>query len=239
MKTRCLIVDDEPLAVEVIKAHIEKIDALEVVSTCANALQAFSALSNHKIDLLFLDIQMPGIKGTDFLKNLKHAPKTILTTAYREYALEGYELDVIDYLLKPISFERFFKSVIKYMQSTPDELFHPSDQPKQEGGYIYLRSNKKIHKILLDEILYIESVKDYVTIHIHDRKIIAKHTLVSLEQKLSDSHFIRIHRSFIIPLNKITGFTSHSIDIGMKELPIGRNYSQQVFKALNFIQSID
>ncbi len=239
MKTRCLIVDDEPLAIEVIKAHIEKIDSLEVVTTCENALQALSALSKHKIDLLFLDIQMPGINGTDFLKNLKHAPKTILTTAYREYAVEGYELDVIDYLLKPISFERFFKSVIKYMQSIPDDLIHHSDSPKQENGYIYIRSNKKIHKILLQEILYIESIKDYVTVHVHDRKIIAKHTLVSLEQKLSDSRFLRIHRSFIIPLDKIIGFTSHSIDIGVKELPIGRNYSQQVFKALNFIQSID
>jgi two-component system, LytTR family, response regulator len=239
MKTRCIIVDDEPLAIEVIKSHVEKIESFEVVTTCQNALQALESLSKHKIDLIFLDIQMPGIKGTDFIKSLKNPPKVILSTAYREYALEGYELDVVDYLLKPISFERFFKAVTKYLQSLPDEVVVHRAETTADNGFIYMRANKKIHKILFRDILYIECIKDYLTIYTETRSVSAKHTISSFEQKLPTATFLRIHRSFIISLDRVAGFTSHTIDIGGKELPIGRNYSQQVFKALNYSQAME
>jgi len=235
MKTRCLIVDDEPLAIEVLASHLEKMEFFELTDTCQNAIQAFDILTKKKIDLVFLDIQMPGMKGTDFIKNLKNPPKIILTTAYREYALEGYELDVVDYILKPISFERFFKAVNKYMQLNVNEIIiHRSEKDNAGESYIYVRVNKKINKVMLSDILYIESLKDYITIYTKTRRVTAKHTISSFEEKLPESEFIRIHRSFVISLKHITGFTANSIEIGDKELPIGRNFRQMVFKALNY-----
>ncbi|HEY4788940.1 MAG TPA: LytTR family DNA-binding domain-containing protein [Bacteroidales bacterium] len=235
MKTRCLLVDDEPLAIEVLKSHIEKMESFEIADSCQNALQAFDILTKKKIDLIFLDIQMPGMKGTEFLKNLKNPPKVILTTAYREYALEGYELDVVDYILKPISFERFFKAVNKYLQTNNNEIIiHRNEKGNVNESYIYVRANKKINKIMLSDILYIESIKDYLTIHSKTRKVTAKHTITSLEEKLPESEFVRIHRSYVVALKQITGFTANTIEIDDKELPIGRNFRQTVFKALNY-----
>jgi two-component system, LytTR family, response regulator len=235
MRTKCLIVDDEPLAIEVIQSHVEKIESLEVISSCRNAMEAFDILNKEQIDLLFLDIQMPGLKGTDFLKNLEHPPKVIITTAYREYALEGYELNVVDYLLKPISFERFFKAIRKYMQLAYNPAISINPKPvENKEEFIYIRINKKVHKIKLSEILFIESVKDYITIHMNAQKITAKHTISSLGELLPKNGFLRIHRSYIVSMEHIKSFTAHNIEIGKLELPIGRNYHQQVFKALNY-----
>jgi DNA-binding LytR/AlgR family response regulator len=234
MKTRCLIVDDEPLAIEVLESHIGKMESFEVTATCQNALQAFDILSKRNIDLMFLDIQMPGMKGTDFLKHLKNPPKVIFTTAYREYALESYELDVVDYILKPISFERFFKAVNKYlMLGNNNVIFHREGEGAMDNGFVYVKANKKVHKIMLRDILYIESIKDYISVHTaNTRTITAKHTITSFEEKLPEQEFLRIHRSFIVAVKQITGFTATTIDIGNKELPIGRNHKPQVFKAL-------
>jgi DNA-binding LytR/AlgR family response regulator len=235
MKIKCIIVDDEPLAIEVIQVHLEKIGGFEVVAKCQNAMDAFAALKSHKIDLMFLDIQMPGFKGNDFLRSLKDAPKTIFVTAYREFAIEGYELDVVDYLLKPVSFERFFKAITKYMDSISVKV--ASDAPSsgnKEEEFVYVRANKKIHKLYLKEILYVESVKDYITIHTKSQKLTSKQTITSFEEMLPEQSFIRCHRSYIVSLQHVSGFTSTSIDVGNTEIPIGRNYHQQVFKSLKY-----
>jgi two-component system, LytTR family, response regulator len=229
MKYSCLIVDDEPLAVEVIKTFIDNLGIFKIVGECSNAIEAYQILSNETVDLIFLDIQMPGIKGTDFLKNLINPPKVIFTTAYRDYALEGYELNVVDYLLKPIPYERFIKAVDKFVNlGTKINEYSTKDQ------FIYLNINKKVHKILIDEIVYVESIKDYLSIHTLSSEIVAKHTISSFEIMLPENEFVRIHRSFIVSIKKIKGFNSQFIEIGKKELPIGPNYHAKVFEKLKY-----
>lgn len=235
MKVKCIIVDDEPLAIEVLKSHIEKIESLEIVASCQHALEAYELLTRKKADLIFLDIQMPGMKGTDFLRNLKNPPRVIITTAYREYALEGYDLDVVDYLVKPISFERFFKAVNKFLTPVAEpEVITLRETGTMPDPFIYVRINKKVHKILIQDIIYADSIKDYITIHTAQRKITAKHTLTAFEELLPEKDFLRIHRSYIVAIHKITGFTANSIEVPGIELPIGRNYKQHVFNTLNY-----
>lgn len=235
MKLTCAVIDDEPLAIDVILSHIKKIEILEVAGTGETAMEAFEIMSRSKVDILFLDIQMPGMKGTDFLKTLNNPPKVILTTAYREYALEGYELDVVDYLLKPISFERFFKAVTKAINQSIN-LSQPVQNIVAENAvlrYIYIKINKKIHKVLLSDILYAESIKDYIKIHTISGNLVTKQTIASFEELLPGTEFLRIHRSFIISINKIKSFTANTVDVGGVELPIGRSYKQQVFSSLS------
>lgn len=240
MKFKCLIVDDEPLAIEVIESHLKKLDSFSVVATCQNAFEAHDWLTKKKIDLVFMDIQMPGMKGTDFIRNLKNPPKVILTTAYREYAVESYELDAVDYLVKPISFERFFKAINKFLHlSLIPENISIIEKGDASSDFIYVRVNKKINKIYLHEILYAESIKDYITIHTLTRNIIAKYTLSAFEELLPENNFLRIHRSFIVSVKQITGFTASTIEISGTELPIGRNYRLQVFKTLNYASNAD
>lgn len=232
MKYQCVIVDDEPLAIEVIKTHLDKLGLFVIAGEFSSAIEAFQILTTHRIDLMFLDIQMPGIKGTDFLKSLNNPPRVILTTAYREYAFEGYELNVVDYLLKPVSYERFIKAVDKFLSFS--EGGAPNHAMSPDERFIYLNINKKIHKILIHEINYVESVKDYLYIHLVSGKVIAKHTISSFETLLPQNEFIRIHRSFIVSIKRIRSFNAHSIDIGTQELPIGPNYHAQVFEKLNY-----
>jgi len=229
MKYNCIIVDDEPLAIEVIKTHVDNLGIFNIIGECLNVIEAFQILSSAKVDLMFLDIQMPGMKGTDFLKNLVNPPKVILTTAYRDYALEGYELNVIDYLLKPIPYDRFLRAVDKFLNSEPGK----SDNSGNDN-FIYLSINKKVHKIIINEIVYIESVKDYLTIHTLSGDIVAKHTISAFELLLPENEFVRIHRSFIVSIDKVKGFNSQSIDIGKLELPIGPNYQARVFEKLKY-----
>ncbi|MFC2135359.1 LytR/AlgR family response regulator transcription factor [Bacteroidota bacterium] len=237
MKTKCLIIDDEPLAIEVIESHLEKINDIEIAAKCENAVEAFEIIRKKNIDLIFLDIQMPELTGIDFLKSLSNPPKVILTTAYRKYALEGYELDVVDYLLKPISFERFMKAINKYYKAAGNEL-KVIQEEKDGEDYIYVKENKKSIKLDFAEIKYIESLKDYVTIYTETKKVITKITMTELEEKLPSNKFIRIHRSFIVSIPKIEAFTSTSIEIGKKELTIGRNYKNSVMKALKHTEWI-
>ena len=232
MKYKCIIVDDEPLAIEVIKTHVENMGIFTIAGECNNANEAFQVLSSEKIDLMFLDIQMPGVKGTDFLKNLVNPPKVILTTAFRDYALEGYELNVVDYLLKPIPYERFLRAVDKFLN-----IESRKSSGSQTERFIYLNINKKIHKILIDEIIYVESIKDYLSIHTLSGDLIAKHTISAFEQMLPEDEFIRIHRSYIVSTGKIRGFNAQIIEIGNKELPIGPNYQAQVFEKLRYPHS--
>ncbi len=230
-KIKCLIVDDEPLAITVLKEFLEKIPQLELVNTCADALQAFQILSQEKIDLVFLDIEMPGLNGIDFIKSLANPPSIILTTAYREYAMESYEIEVVDYLLKPISFSRFFKAINKYLKSINIVAVEQVVEQKTSQGSIYVYSNKKNIKVYLEEILYIESLKDYVRIHTSQQQIISKDTISRYEELLPNS-FLRVHRSFIINKEKISAFTQHDIEIGEQEIPIGSSYKKKVIELL-------
>ncbi|GAB1452402.1 LytTR family DNA-binding domain-containing protein [Draconibacterium sp.] len=241
MKTKCLIIDDEPLARDLIRYHIEKLDNFEIVAECGDAMKALQELHNQKIDLMFMDIEMPQITGIEFLKILKNPPKVIITTAYRDYAIDGFELDVVDYLLKPVTFERFLKSVNKYYQMCQDENIvaasvletMPPDEP-----FIYVKENKRVIKVQLNEILYIEGLSEYVQIYTDKKKIITKTTMSSLEEKLPDASFMRIHKSFIVSLSRIEAFTSSTIEVPGKELPIGRSYKNSVLTALQQAGSI-
>lgn len=237
MKTRCLIVDDEPLAVKLLESHINKLENLEIVETCNNAMAAFDILREKKIDLLFLDIQMPQMTGIEFLRTLKNAPKVILTTAYRQYALEGYELDVIDYLLKPISFERFLKAVDKYYHYSSNEapvISVSSGAAEDASAFIDVWENKRVIRVKLKDISYIEGLNEYVGIHTGEKRIITKNSLSKIENKLPSHQFLRIHKSFIVQISKIQAFSSTLIQVDGKELPIGRSYKNGVNKALNY-----
>lgn len=237
MKTKCLIVDDEPLAIKVIESHISKIPNLEIVSACSNAVEAFDVLLTNHIDLVFLDVQMPEITGIDLLKSLKKAPAIIFTTAYRDFALEAYELDAIDYLLKPIAFERFFKSISKYYQwKGNDKLAVRRGESSNyaEQSFIYVRSERKIVKVLLEEILFIESIKDYVKIHLNDEVIITREKISNLEEKLPENQFIRTHRSFLVASKSIKAFTAETVEIRNHEIPIGRTFKNSVLSFLGY-----
>ncbi|MCE7995431.1 MAG: response regulator transcription factor [Roseivirga sp.] len=236
MKTQCLIVDDEPLAIQLLKSHVEQVSLLELSATCDNALDAFEVLKTKKIDLLFLDIQMPMLTGVEFLKSLPNPPKVIFTTAYRDYAMEGYELNIVDYLLKPITFERFFKSISKYMELTTGSTSPQVQMPapvvsNQDAPHIYINVNKKHHKVLFGDILYIESLKDYLRLHLKEGSLVTKEKIGEFMEKLPDA-FMRVHRSYIVNQQHITAFTATDIEIGPVEIPIGGNYKMEVTERL-------
>ncbi len=238
----CIIVDDEPLAREVLESYVDRIDGLEVLASCDNAVKAFDILKKERVDLIFLDIQMPKLNGIDFLKVLNPLPKVIFTTAYREYAIESYELNVVDYLLKPISFQRFLMAVNKAMnghQKSADVMEEKVvDELRSDHPYIFLKADRKMVKVYLKDILYIESLKDYVRIKMAHKDVISLQKISFLEQKLPEDCFLRIHRSFIVPVKKIEAFSNNVIEIDGTELPIGRNYKEKVLEILNNDSSI-
>lgn len=233
---RCLIVDDEPPAREVIRRYVEEVPTLQLVAECANAVKALSVLQQQPVDLLFLDIRMPQLEGTDFLKTLKKPPPVIFTTAYTEYALEGYELDVVDYLVKPIRFDRFLKAVNKAFPmngSIPETSAAPVNEKKNDS-FVYFRSDRKMIKVMLNEILYIESMKDYVKVFtLSQGVIITKQSITSVENMLPANAFVRSHRSFIIAVNRIKSFTSELVEIENAEIPIGKLYRSGVMKVIS------
>ena len=235
-KIICLAVDDEPPALEVLKKYIGAMPNLQLAGTCADALEALTVLQQHAIDLLFLDIQMPQLFGTDLVRTLKNPPKVIFTTAFRKFAVEGFELDAVDYLLKPISFERFLKAVNKVMGAAFQTATLPDAnnniKSNHAEGYISLRADRKNLKIPLNDILYIESLKDYIKVVTIFKTIIAKQSISSLEEMLPKGLFIRIHRSYIVSLDKIESYTNDLVGIGKQELPISRMYRYEVNKIL-------
>ncbi len=237
MKIKCLVVDDEPLARDLMRSHIEKLENFEIVAECCDAMKALQVLQKHTVDLMFMDIQMPQITGIEFLKTLKHPPKVIITTAYREYAIDGFELDVVDYLLKPITFNRFLKAVNKHFQLAQEEIPNTISaggiMSSPEEAFIYVKENKKVIKVHLNEILYIEGLSEYVQIYTENKKIITKTSMTNMEDKLPNADFMRIHKSFIVSLAKIEAFTSSSIEVPGKELPIGRSYKNSVLDILH------
>lgn len=235
MKTRCLIIDDEPLARDLMRNHISKLDNFEIVGECCDAMKALQKLRDTKVDLMFMDIQMPQITGFEFLKILKTRPKVIITTAYREYAIEGFELDVVDFLLKPITFERFLKAVNKYYQQIEEENIPTpvvNSNSTADEHFIYVKENKKVIKVNLSEILYVEGLSEYVQIYTDKKKIITKISMSGLEEKLPDDGFLRIHKSYIVSTSRIEAFTPHFVEVPGKELPIGRSYKNNVVEAL-------
>jgi DNA-binding LytR/AlgR family response regulator len=230
---KCLIVEDEPLAAKVIIKYLDNLDDFELVKVCTNAADAFNILNKERIDLMFLDIKMPQLSGLEFLKTLRKPPRVILTTAYREYALESYELDVVDYLLKPFSFERFLKAINKVLDRNVVEQTGISESKSEESNsYIFVKSDKKNVKILYSDVLYIEGLKDYVKIKTKNENIISYLTLSKLDKTLPSNSFLRIHRSYIVSLENVKAFTASAIEVPGKTLPIGRYYKDRVMKKL-------
>ncbi|CAM4022338.1 two component transcriptional regulator, LytTR family [Pedobacter westerhofensis] len=230
---RCLIADDELLARNVIKSHIELIGNLQVVAECKTGTEVYHTISDHQTDLVFLDIKMPGISGIELLRTLKNPPGVIITTAYSEFAVEGYELNVIDYLLKPISFERFLKAVNKFRLLTNTLVLQQeknllSGTLNELQPFIYVKTERKMVKILFSDILYIEGLKDYVKIETTDQQHITYSTLTYFQDRLPDNRFIRIHRSFIVNLACISSFSGGVVMINTVPISIGRTYLKKV-----------
>ncbi|MFD0761137.1 LytR/AlgR family response regulator transcription factor [Lutibacter aestuarii] len=232
MKTTCLIIDDEPLAINVIKNHLKQFNDIELVNTFNNAIDALSFLNDNCVDLIFLDINMPLLDGLNFIKTLENKPQIIITTAHTEFAVDSYELDVLDYLVKPIAFPRFAKAinkVFKILNATKINI------QTKERPYIFVKiDKKKMKKIYLDEILVIESLKDYLKITTLNNKYIIHQTLCSFTDQLPEDNFIRIHRSYTIAIDKIDTIEGNSVEIGGIRYPFGRTYVEEVkHKILN------
>jgi DNA-binding LytR/AlgR family response regulator len=234
MQIKCIIVDDEPMARDVIRRYIQKIPTLKLMGEFGNAIEATIFLQEQPVDMIFLDIKMPQLSGTEFVRSLRTVPKIIFTTAHKEYAHEGFELDVIDYLLKPIRFDRFLRAVNKAfpqkLQAVDAINSISADESKTATSFIYLRVDRKMIKVLLNDIVYIESDKDYVKVFTEKGFIITRQTIASVEAMLSESQFIRVHRSYIVSLNKLKSFTAETVEIGNKELPIGKLYRNNFLK---------
>lgn len=232
-KYNCIIIEDEPLAAEVLEDYVKQVPFLEPKGICSDALYAMDKLQNENIDLIFLDIHLPKLKGTDFLKTLKHPPHVIITSAYTEYALQGYELNVLDYLLKPIEFSRFLMAVNKLQQGAENNLPAPVQNTAAEPPHLFFNVSKKKVKVTIDDILYIESVKEYIRITTAEKTILTKFQLHEIESMLPRHQFLRVHRSFIIAKNKIDAFTPADIEIRGQQIPIGRSYKEMVITALS------
>jgi DNA-binding LytR/AlgR family response regulator len=229
----CLIVDDEPPAREVLKRYIQKLPMLHLAGECGNALQVIPFLHTHPIDILFLDIRMPQLNGLELVSTLVNPPKIIFTTAFAEHALESYELQATDYLLKPIKFERFVKAVNRTLPQPAVPAFASEPLLVAEDNFLYFRADRKMVKVMLKDILYIESLKDYVKIITSGEQVITKYSMAALEAMLPATGFIRIHRSFIIAVKKLSAYTSTHVQLGTIELPIGKMYQHEVLKNLS------
>lgn len=229
----CLIVEDEPLAAEVLQDYIRQVPFLTLKGICQDAIFALETLQKEKIDLVFLDIHLPKLKGLDFIKTLKNPPRIIITSAYHEYALQGYEYNVVDYLLKPIEFSRFLMAVNKLTQVPVPENTLTSFLPAPERASLFFNVSKKKVKIYLDEILYIESLKEYIRIYTVNKTILTKFPLGQIEELLAKNNFLRIHRSYIIARNRIDAFTASEVEVNGKQIPIGRSYKESVMAVLD------
>ncbi len=234
MKLRCLLIDDEPPALKVLANYISNINGLEIVAECKNAIEALDVLHENTVDVIFLDIKMPKLLGTEFLKNLSHPPKVIFVTAYRDYAVDGYELDAVDYLVKPVSFERFFKAITKLnriigKETIPANIEHKSNPEP----FVYLKVDRDMKKVFINDILYIESWKDYIKLFLTNGKnLLVKQSISAMENLLSEHKFLRVHRSYMVSLDKVSGYNGLSILLDTKEIPIGRLYKHVVMERL-------
>lgn len=229
MAYKCYILDDEPLALNVIEQHLSKFEQFEVCGKSTEPLQALGQIKALQPDLLFLDIQMPELTGLDLIESIQNKPAIIITTAYREYAVEGFELNVLDYLVKPIPFKRFIKAIDKFLeQKVPKTSAEPSpvSAPPAEATFLLIKAERKTIKVALDDILYVEGVKDYVKIVLQDQKIMTKSSIGNFFNELPADRFVRIHKSFVVAIDKIEAYTAHDVEIQKMELPIGRMYKE-------------
>lgn len=231
---KCIIVDDEPMAREILENHLKRIEAVEIKGLCKNAIEAFNILNTQDIDLIFLDINMPEISGLSFARSINKNMKVIFTTAYREYAIDGFDLKAVDYLLKPISFERLIQSIEKFKNESlsfrPENSFNMASE---KTNFFFVRSNRKMIKINFDDLQYIESLADYVKLFVNDTAIITRETITSIEAKLPTKKFLRVHRSFIVSIDKIDSYTQEYIEIQQKAIPISRTYKTDVRQRLD------
>ena len=233
---RCVVVDDEPLAIEVIESYLEQFDHMELVKSFQNPIKAFEFIRNHPVDVLFMDIQMPKLTGLDILRSLPSRPQVIITTAYRDYALEGFELEVADYLLKPISLDRFVKAISKVQANQQPQT---SFAPQQESpNMMFFKVDKKMVKVMLDEVLYIESQRDYLKIVSKGEDVVTRLGITEAEEVFPPEKFIRVHRSFMVAKDKITSFSQTEIELEEHAVPIGRNYRASVSKTLNDLAKV-
>lgn len=237
MKLKCIIVDDEPLSLKVIEGHLKKIPYIKVIKAFQSAIPVYEFIADNPVDLIFLDIEMPGLTGIDFIKSLKEKPAIVITSAKREYAIEGFDLDVDDYLVKPLTFERLLKSVNKVAEGKISSKKTVS-QNNRDNDYIYLKENKRMAKVYLKNIIYLERLKDYIRVVRTCKTLITKLQLNYFEEILGNNDFIRIHRSFIIAKNKIDAYSSSTIELGDTELPIGRKYKDVVLEKLSKLNII-
>ncbi|MCK9421065.1 MAG: response regulator transcription factor [Bacteroidales bacterium] len=238
MNIRCLIIDDEPLAQRVIERYAENIPYLDIVKKCSNAIEAIDVLHQQEIHLLFLDINMPRLSGMDFLKTLKNPPLVIITTAYAEYAIQGYELDVVDYLMKPFAFDRFLKAIQKaeeLLKKKETAHFENKESERIEETFIFVKSSKKTFKVNLSDILYIEALGDYVKIFTNDKMIVSYQSLKNIESLLPSKSFPRIHKSFIIALSRIDMIEGNQVKIKDRLIPIGTNFKTDFERLIKFI----
>ena len=226
MKIKCIITDDEPIARKGLRGYIEKIDYLSLIGECEDALQLNTLLKTEQPDLLFLDIEMPYLSGLDLLSNIQNPPKVIITSAYEKYALKGYELDVVDYLLKPVSFERFMKAV--------DKVYHLLEKESGESAteYLFVKSGKQLKKIFLEDILFIESMENYVNVFTTSSKEVVYSTLKLFLESLPCEHFLQVHRSYIVNINHIQSIEGNTLHIATHKIPVARNLREQVFSII-------
>lgn len=235
-KITCVIVDDEPVARDILTSYVAKIPSLELIATCKNAMEAFEVSNTQNIDIFFLDINMPDISGLSLAKSINQKSKIIFTTAYREYAVDGFDLQAVDYLLKPISFDRFLQAINKlFHQNSKVSLEISSEENLVKNDFIFVRSDRKMLKINFDELLYVESLSDYIKLHLKDKVITTRETISNIETKLPAKNFLRIHRSFIVNLKKATSYTNEFVEIGKNAIPISRTYKENVLKKLTEI----
>ena len=231
---RCLIIDDEPIAIRLIKNHLSAFKDFKVVAECNNALEAMPVMAKEHIDLLFCDIQMPQITGVEFVRSLAHPPKVIFITAYRDYAIDAFELQVVDYLLKPISFERFAKAINNFLELEllQKNSIEKGDSKSKSRDFIFLKADKKHYKVNINDILYFESLGDYVIAYTTGKKIVTKERIGRLFETLPTDKFIQIHRGFIVSIPRIESVGPGFVEINKKKLPVGRNYKPELSKLL-------
>ena len=233
-KIKCIIVDDEAVARDVLKTHLEKIDRVEIMASCKNALEAFQAVNTLDVDLVFLDINMPEISGLSFAKSTSGDLKIIFTTAYRDYAVDGFDLKAVDYLLKPISFERLLQAVQKYLDENPSpDRVQKEEISAETTDSVFIRIDRKMVRVKFTDIVYIESISDYIKIHLKDQRVlVTRESLSNIEARLPQESFLRTHRSYIASLREIDSYTNDTIGLGKHEIPISRGYRDAVMNRL-------
>lgn len=231
-KIKCIVVDDEPVAREIIESYLQKIQNIELIKSCKNVVEALKVLNSQSVDLIFLDINMPEISGLTLAKSVNNNTKIIFTTAYREYAVEGFDLQAVDYLLKPISFERFLQAVQKYFDLHVSVKTSEKESNESYQDSIFIRSDRKMVKVRFEDIEYIESLSDYIKVHTKADTLITRETIKNVESKLPTRDFLRVHRSFIVSVNAIDSYTNEYVEVGKKAIPISRSYKETVLEKL-------